>query len=115
MSSVMQTPASPSVKAVRRALSWVGAGQVIGQAFWYGSLLVLAALLPPSAFGTVTVGLLLVTAAMRLMESGTRGSIIVAKDLTRGQVHSALAINTGSGLVLSATIAVAAGFLAEAF
>jgi O-antigen/teichoic acid export membrane protein len=100
---------------MRRALGWVGAAQIVGQACWYGSLLVLAALLTPSAFGTVTVGLLLVTAATRLMEAGTRGSIIVAADLSRAQVLTSLRINAASGLALSLVIVAAAPFVARTF
>ena len=64
----------PTARAVVHALSWIGAGHIVGQAFWFGSLIVLATMVPPRGFGTVTVGLLMVTAAMRLMEAGTRGS-----------------------------------------
>jgi O-antigen/teichoic acid export membrane protein len=106
---------TPSGGALKRALSWVGAGHVIGQAFWFGSLLVLAALLPPQAFGMVALGLLLVTAATRLMEAGTRGAIIVAPTLTRQHVTTALVRNVGVGLVLSAAIAVLAGPMVDRF
>jgi O-antigen/teichoic acid export membrane protein len=88
---------------------------VTGQAFWFGSLLVLAALLPPRAFGTVTVGLLLVTAATRLMEAGTRGSIIVATRLSRPQVMTALALNVASGVLLCGVIAGTSTFIVSTF
>jgi O-antigen/teichoic acid export membrane protein len=90
-------------------MSWVGAGHVIGQAFWFGSLLLLAMLLPPRAFGTIAVGLLMVTAATRLMEAGTRGSIMVAPTLSRQQVLTSLTLNVGTGIFLSAALAVLAG------
>ncbi|MDP9346290.1 MAG: oligosaccharide flippase family protein [Actinomycetota bacterium] len=96
-------------------MSWISAGHVVGQAFWFGSLLVLAALLPPSAFGTVAVGLLMVTAATRLMEAGTRGSIIVAPRLTRQQVITSLSLNVAAGIVLAAGIALLAGPMARVF
>jgi O-antigen/teichoic acid export membrane protein len=106
---------TPSVHAIARAMSWIGAGHVVGQAFWFGSLIVLAVLLPPSAFGTVTVGLLMVTAATRLMEAGTRGSIIVAQRLTRDQVATSFALNVGAGLVLAGAIALLAGPMVRIF
>src|SRR4051812_33552551 len=99
---------TPSRATLIRALSWMGAGHVVGQAFWFGSLLVLAALLPPSAFGTVTLGLLMVTAATRLMEAGTRGSIIVAEGLTRRQIMTSLTLNLSVGFALAALLAVLA-------
>ena len=100
--------AAPSASVVVRSLSWVGAGHVVGQAFWFGSLLVLAALLPPKAFGTVAIGLLLVTAATRTMESGTRGSIITSKGLTRTEVRNTLAFNLLVGITLAIVIALTA-------
>jgi O-antigen/teichoic acid export membrane protein len=106
---------APSRAAVKRAMSWVGAGHIIGQAFWFGSLLFLAALLSPSAVGSVTVGLLMVTAATRLMDAGTRGSIIVAPKLTRQHLTTALASNVLAGLALSALIALLAGPATRSF
>lgn len=96
-------------------MSWVGAGHVIGQSFWFGSLIILAALLPPRAFGTVAIGLLMVTAATRLMEAGTRGSIIVAPIVSRQQLATSLALNVGVGVALSAAIALLAGPMAHSF
>jgi O-antigen/teichoic acid export membrane protein len=106
---------APSVPTVARAMSWVGAGHVVGQAFWFGSLIVLAALLQPRAFGTVTIGLLMVTAGTRLMEAGTRGAIIVAPGLRREQVRTALISNVVAGGLISALIVVLAGPMVHAF
>jgi O-antigen/teichoic acid export membrane protein len=108
-------PSAPSVAAVRRALSWVGLGHVVGQSFWFGSLLLLAAMLPPRAFGTVAIGLVMVTAATRLMEAGTRGSIIVADRLNRAQVTTALALNVCAGLALGGLIVMLSGPIASGF
>jgi O-antigen/teichoic acid export membrane protein len=108
-------PGAPSRAAVKRAMSWVGAGHVVGQAFWFGSLLFLAALLSPAAIGSVTVGLLMVTAATRLMDAGTRGSIIVARGLTRQQLMTSLASNVSAGLVLSGLIVLLSGPMTRAF
>jgi O-antigen/teichoic acid export membrane protein len=93
----------------------VGGGHVVGQVFWFGSLIVLAALLPPQAFGTVTVGLLMVTAATRLMEAGTRGSIIVSRRLTRDHLATSLAVNVGVGIALAGGMALLAGPMVHAF
>src|SRR4051812_5137061 len=109
------TGGGPTLPAVVRAMSWIGAGHVIGQTFWFGSLIVLATLLPPRAFGTVAIGLLMVTAATRLMEAGTRGSIIVADGLTRQQLATSLAQNVAVGIVLSTGIAVLAGPMTHTF
>ena len=88
---------------------------MVGQAFWFGSLIALAAMVPPREFGTVTVGLLMVTAAMRLMEAGTRGSIIMARELTRQQVLMSLAVNVAVGVALSGGIFAIAGPVVHGF
>jgi O-antigen/teichoic acid export membrane protein len=106
---------TPTRATLARALSWVGAGHVFGQACWFGSLLFLAALLPPRAFGTVAVGLLMVTAATRLMEAGTRGTLIIEPRLTRGLLVAAVTRNVAVGLALSAAIALASSPIADAF
>src|SRR5215203_1227626 len=106
---------APSRGALRSAMSWVGAGHIVGQAFWFGSLLLLAVMLSPAEIGTVTVGLLLVTAATRLMEAGTRGTIIVAETLTRQRVSTAFASNLAAGVGLCVLIALASGPMAAAF
>jgi O-antigen/teichoic acid export membrane protein len=96
-------------------MSWLGAGHVLGQIFWFGSLILLAALLPPSAFGTVAIGLLLVTAATRMMEAGTRGSIIVSPTLTRNYLMTSFALNVGAGVALAGAIALLAGPMVHTF
>jgi O-antigen/teichoic acid export membrane protein len=88
---------------------------VIGQSFWFGSLLLLAGLLSPSAFGTVTIGLLMVTAAIRLMGTGIHGSIIVAPRVSRSQVMTAVRSTVASGIALSAGIVLLSGPIAHSF
>ena len=96
-------------------MSWSGAGHVVGQGFWFGSLLVLAGMLSPGAFGTVAIGLVLVTAATRLMEAGTRGTIIVARDFTRQQAMTALAQNLAVGAAMALVIGLMATPIAHTF
>lgn len=105
----------PTARTIVHALSWTGAGHIVGQAFWFGSLIALATMVPPRGFGAVTVGLLMVTAATRLMEAGTRGSIIIAPQLSRQQVMTSLALNVGVGIVLSGLIFAIAGPMVHGF
>jgi O-antigen/teichoic acid export membrane protein len=55
---------------------------LVAQAFAYGSLIVLARLLPPASFGTVAVGTAIVWVVVVLMDAGTHGSIVVSPRLT---------------------------------
>lgn len=97
------------------AVGWVAAGRIVGQVFWFSSLLVLAALLPPDAFGTVSIGLVLVAAATRLMEAGTSGAIVVERDLTAAQVRRSLVSNVVRGAAVSAAIVLLAGPIVDTF
>lgn len=103
--SLAEGDASP----VLRALAWVAAGRIIGQLFWFASLLIIAARLPPRAYGTVTLGLLILTAAARFMEAGTGGTIVVAGDLGRRQLRGMAIRNMRIGIALAAGLALLSG------
>jgi O-antigen/teichoic acid export membrane protein len=96
-------------------MSWTAISQIVNQSFWLGSLLVLARLLSPGAFGAVTIGLLLVTAATRVIGSATGGAMIVADRLSRAQITTALKFNIASCLALSAAIALLSMPMANTF
>ena len=72
------TDTTPTRGAVARAVSWMGVGYGVSQGVFLGSLLLLAALLPPRDFGSVATGMVLVNLAGLLVDAGTRGSIIAA-------------------------------------
>lgn len=93
-----------------RGLSWKGIGQVVGDLTWYGSLVVLAALLPPSAFGIVAVAMVLVSVTRLLMESGTGGGIIVSGALTGSDLRALLLRN----LLIAGCVTVGLAILAPA-
>jgi hypothetical protein len=82
----------------------VGAGQVVSQAAWFTSLFVIAALVQPRAFGSVTIAMVMIQVAWLVAGSGTRGSLIVAPSLTRGQVWYALGVNVVSGLAVGLAV-----------
>jgi O-antigen/teichoic acid export membrane protein len=93
---------------VARGLSWVAAGHAVSQLAWFGSLLLVAAMLPPGAFGSVTIAMVLVQVAWLVVGSGTRGSFVVAEHVTRAQVRYALGVNVGVGLVVGTGVAILA-------
>ena len=96
---------APAARDIGRALSWLGLGQLVGQIWWYGSLVVLAALLSPRDFGTIAAGLVVVQIAQYLMDSGTRGSLIVAPHLSRELIRRAFAFNAATGALLTLLVA----------
>jgi O-antigen/teichoic acid export membrane protein len=106
---------APTRAHVARAVSWMGAGHVVSQGLWLGSLLVLAALLPPKAFGSLASGMVLVNLAGLIVDAGTRGSIVSAPSLTRADLRGALALTTAVGAAATLAIVALAAPMTDAF
>ena len=110
-------PRPPSVRRLVRQVEWMGAGHLVTQLAFYAMVLVLAALLPPRAFGTVAIGLVIVSVASLVMQSGMTGAIIAGRALTRRELRAALVRTVTVGLAFTGAIALLAGpivaFLAE--
>ena len=106
------SPAAPraiSARTLARGTSWLWGGNIVGQAAWFGSLIVLGALLPPKAFGTVAIGIVIATAATLVQDAGSRGTIVLKRALTAGDVVRVVSLNVGIGIAIT----VAAVALAE--
>lgn len=86
-------------------------GQGTSDVVWYGMLVVLAALLPPEAFGTVAASMAVVRVANLVMESGTAGAVVAARDLTLEEANQAQRLNVAVGAALTVLIAGSAGLL----
>ncbi len=118
----MGTSAAPRVSpesagseaSVIRGISWVGAGHVVSQLAWFSSLILVAALVSPSAFGSVAIAMVMVQVAWLLVGSGTRGSFVVAKEVTRAQVRYATAVNVGAGLAVGLLVVGLSGSVLDA-
>ncbi|MBW3615591.1 MAG: oligosaccharide flippase family protein, partial [Actinobacteria bacterium] len=98
----------PDASGVTRAISWMAAAQILGQATSFVSVMALGALLPPSAFGTVTAGVVLVSVATLLMGAGTWGSIVSTPGIGARDARGALGLNVANGVVLAAAMVVLA-------
>jgi O-antigen/teichoic acid export membrane protein len=94
--------------SVARGVGWVGAGHVVSQAAWFGSLLVVAALVPPHAFGSVSVAMVVVQVTWLLVGSGTRGAFVVSDRLSRPQVLRSLRRTVAGGIAIGVATAVLA-------
>nr|MDQ4041486.1 oligosaccharide flippase family protein [Actinomycetota bacterium] len=106
---------APSRARVVRAVSWMGVGHVASQGLWLGSLILLAALVEPAAFGSIATGMVLVNLAGLLVDSGTRGSIIAAPSLNRAEVRGAVGLNLAVGAAAAGAIALLAGPIVSTF
>jgi PST family polysaccharide transporter len=100
---------------VARAVSWKVLSVVVGQGFWYTSLFVLAILLPPGDFGVVAVGSVVVAIATLLLESGTGGALIIARELDAATVRRSVIRTTTTGVVLTLLFAALASPIADTF
>jgi len=107
--------AAPSRASVARAVSWMGFGYGVSQGLFFGSLILLAAILPPRDFGSLATGMVLVNLAGLLVDAGTRGSIIAAPSLSRSDIRGALALNLAVGAAAAVAIAALAGPIVSAF
>lgn len=90
-----------SGRAIARAASWSWSGNLVSQIAWFGSLIILAALLPPRSFGAVAIGVVIAQAAMLVQDAGSRGAIVVASELRRSQITRTVAITLVGGIGLT--------------
>jgi O-antigen/teichoic acid export membrane protein len=84
--------------SVAHGVWWVGAGHVVSQLSWFGSLLLVAALVPPHSFGSVSVAMVVVQVAWLLVGSGTRGAFVVSSRLSRADVRRSTRWTVGTGI-----------------
>ena len=100
------TAPAPLHAVLARGMSWVGASHVVRQVAWFGSLLFVATRVSPHAFGSVTAAMVVVQVAWLVVNSGTRGALVVSETLTLEQVWRALSRNlvTGTGIACGAIL-----------
>ncbi len=104
-----------SGRSLARAVSWVWGGHVVGQAAWFGSLIILGALLPPKAFGSVAIGLVIANAAALVQDAGSRGTIVLTRQLRARDIVRTVVINLAIGLAVAVVVALAAGTIVAHF
>jgi O-antigen/teichoic acid export membrane protein len=116
------TPVAPerltgviSGRSLARAASWIWSGHIVGQAAWFSSLIVLGALLPPKAFGSVAVGMVIANAAALVQDAGSRGTIVLTRQLRAADISRTVAINLAVGLGVAAAVGIAAGPIVRHF
>jgi O-antigen/teichoic acid export membrane protein len=100
---------------VARAVAWKGLSTLVGQACWYGSLLVLARLVPPHDFGVIAVGVVMINLANMLLDSATGGPLIIARELDAKSVRGAVIRVTTVGIGLALLLVALAGPITDQF
>jgi teichuronic acid exporter len=100
---------------VGKSVSWKALSVIVGQGFWFASLFVLATLVPPRDFGLIAVGSVIVGLTTLLLESGTGGALIIARELDARSVRNAVVRTSGAGIGLTLVFVALAGPIADAF
>jgi O-antigen/teichoic acid export membrane protein len=90
-----------SGRTLARGTSWLWGGNIVGQAAWFGSLIALGALLPPKAFGAVAIGIVIATAAALVQDAGSRGTIVLKRALTAGDIVRVVSLNVAIGIAIT--------------
>lgn len=103
-----------TARAVARGASWAQAGQLVAQAIWFGSLVLLAAIIGPAAVGLVTAGLVVVSTAQTLLGAGTTGALVAAEELDAPALRHGLLVTGGGALLASVAVALASDPVAAA-
>lgn len=106
---------APTMGLVGKAISWKALSVIVGQGSWYASLFVLATLVPPRDFGLIAVGSVIVAILTLLLESGTGGALIIARELDARSVRSAVVRTSVVGIGLTLVFVALAGPIADAF
>lgn len=108
-------PRALDARSLIRSASWMSGAHAAAQLTAYGSLLVLARLLPPGSFGVVAAGTAVLYIAVQLMDAGTLGSIVVRRELTYPFLRRSVLRCVALGLLLAGVIALGADAFARAF
>jgi O-antigen/teichoic acid export membrane protein len=106
---------APTAAGLVRGVSWKALSVIVGQGLWWASLFVLAILVPPKDFGIIAVGTTVVGATTLLIESGTGGALIIARELDARSVRASVVRTGVAGLIFAAAFFVLAGPIANAF
>jgi O-antigen/teichoic acid export membrane protein len=106
---------SAAMATVARGISWVGVGHIVSQLAWFGSLLLVAALVPPGEFASVAIAMVVVQVAWLVVGSGTRGALVLTPQVSRAHVRRELIANGATGLALGLGAALLAGPLVGIF
>jgi O-antigen/teichoic acid export membrane protein len=106
---------APTLGHVGRSVSWKALSVIVSQGFWYASLLVLATLVPPRDFGLIAVGSVIVGFTTLLLESGTGGALIIARELDARSVRRVMVRTSAAGIAATLVFVVLAAPIADAF
>jgi O-antigen/teichoic acid export membrane protein len=102
-------------RSLARGFSWIWSGTLVGQAAWFGSLLILGTQLPPNAFGSVAIGMFVANAASLVQDAGSRGTIVLTRKLNVIDIVRAVSINFAVGVAVALAVWILADAIVSRF
>ncbi len=94
-------------------LRWISIGRTIVELMMMGSLVVLARLIPPAAFGPYAVAVVVQELAIGIQGQGVGSALVQRKTAGREHLEAGQAIGLSIGLVMTVVTYFAAGFFVE--
>jgi len=107
------TPRESLRAATVAGLRWVSIARTIVELMLMGSLVVLARLIPPAAFGPYAVAVIVQALALGIQEQGVGSALVQRRSVTRAHLQVGQTLALLSGLVLAALCFVSAPVVVE--
>lgn len=100
-------------EAVATGLRWIAYARVAIEVVGLASMIVLARLIPPAAFGIFAVVVIVQELALTMPMEGVGGALVQRRTITRDHLQGGLALSIGVSLVLAGVTTLAAILIAE--
>ena len=100
-------------EASTSGLRWVGVARVVGELVMLGSMVVLARLIPPSAFGMFAIAVIVQELATTIPSEGVGTALVQRKTVDRVHLQAGLALALLLGAALAAVTLVVASVVVE--
>lgn len=98
-------------EASTAGVRWVSVARVVSEIAMFGSMVVLARLIPPSAFGMFAISVLVQELATTIPSEGVGTALVQRKTVTREHLQAGFALGLLMGVVLAALTLVLAVFV----
>jgi PST family polysaccharide transporter len=95
-------------EATASGLRWISVGRVVTELLLLGSMVVLARLIPPAAFGMFAIAVIVQELAINLLSEGVSSAIVQRRDIEREHLQGGFALSLAIGTALMAGTLIAA-------
>lgn len=102
---------SELTEASTSGLRWVSVARVLGELMMLGSMVVLARLIPPSAFGMFAIAVIVQELATTIPSEGVGTALVQRRSIDRAHLQAGLAIGLLMGAALTGVALLASAFV----